>query len=110
MNCRSSLSPQDQLSRVFKALSHPNRLAIYLEVVNQSQPTVKNCGLSQLMSTLGIGAPTLSHHTRELVDAGLIHIQRDGRVIRCTVNEETRQQLADFFSYSLTSSLQGDHS
>lgn len=110
MNCRSSLSPQDQLARVFKALSHPNRLAIYLEIVNQSQPALKSCGLSQLMSKLGIGAPTLSHHTRELVDAGLIHIQRDGRMIRCTANEETRQQLASFFSHSLSPSPQGDHS
>lgn len=88
----------DKLARAFKALSNPNRLAIYLEVLRQSRTELKSCGLSHLIDSLDIGAPTVSHHTKELVDAGLISVQRDGRFIRCTLDEGMRTRLAGFFT------------
>lgn len=88
----------DRLSRAFKALSNPNRLAIYLEVLQQTRMEVKSCGLSHLIDKLEIGAPTVSHHTKELVDAGLISVQRDGRFIRCTLDENMREMLHRFFA------------
>lgn len=87
----------EKLARAFKALSNPNRLAIYLEVMQQNRTEVKSCGLSHLIDRLEIGAPTLSHHTKELVDAGLISVQRDGRFILCTLDEKMRDRLAQFF-------------
>lgn len=88
----------DRLARAFKALSNPNRLAIYLEVLRQTRTEVKSCGLSHLIDKLEIGAPTVSHHTKELVDAGLISVQRDGRFIRCTLDETMREMLHRFFA------------
>lgn len=88
----------DKLARAFKALSNPNRLAIYLEVLRQYRTEMKSCGLSHLIDSLEIGAPTISHHTKELVDAGLISVQREGRFLRCTLDEEMRQRLAVFFN------------
>ncbi len=88
----------DRLARAFKALSNPNRLAIYLEVLQQTRTEIKSCGLSQLIDKLDIGAPTVSHHTKELVDAGLISVQRNGRFIRCTLDEAMRKNLHQFFS------------
>lgn len=88
----------DKLARAFKALSNPNRLAIYLEVLRQYQAEMKSCGLAQLIDRLDIGAPTVSHHTKELVDAGLISVQREGRFLRCTLDEGMRQRLAVFFN------------
>lgn len=85
------------LARAFKALAHPNRLAIYMEVLRQQEISHKSCGLSHLIDALGIGAPTLSHHTKELVDAGLIRVQRDGRFIRCSLDQAMRRQLSTFF-------------
>lgn len=87
----------DKLSRAFKALSNPNRLAIYLEVLRQHRTEIKSCGLSHLIDSLDIGAPTISHHTKELVDAGLITVQREGRFIRCALDEGMRVRLAAFF-------------
>ncbi|MDF3030242.1 MAG: putative regulatory protein ArsR type [Moraxellaceae bacterium] len=87
----------DKLARAFKALSNPNRLAIYLEVLRQHSTEMKSCGLSHLIDSLEIGAPTISHHTKELVDAGLISVQRDGRFIRCTLEESMCKKLAAFF-------------
>jgi ArsR family transcriptional regulator, arsenate/arsenite/antimonite-responsive transcriptional repressor len=98
---RTSLSHStrdvEQLARAFKALSNPNRLSIYLEVLRQYRTEMKSCGLSHLIDSLAIGAPTISHHTKELVDAGLISVQRDGRFIRCTLNDEMRDKLSAFF-------------
>ena len=88
----------DRLARTFKALSNPNRLAIYLEVLQQNRADVKSCGLSHLIDKLDIGAPTVSHHTKELVDAGLISVQRDGRFIRCTLDDTMREILHEFFA------------
>ncbi|MDF2447095.1 MAG: putative regulatory protein ArsR type [Moraxellaceae bacterium] len=88
----------DKLARAFKALSNPNRLAIYLEVLRQSRADMKSCGLAHLIDSLDIGAPTVSHHTKELVDAGLISVQREGRFIRCTLDEGMRNKLAVFFA------------
>ncbi len=87
----------EKLARAFKALSNPNRLAIYLEVLRQHQTEMKTCGLSHLIDSLDIGAPTISHHTKELVDAGLISVQRDGRFIRCALDDAMRARLGAFF-------------
>lgn len=88
----------DKMARAFKALSNPNRLAIYLEVLRQSRTEMKSCGLSHLIDSLDIGAPTISHHTKELVDAGLISVQREGRFIRCALDDSMRAKLAAFFT------------
>lgn len=93
----------DRLARAFKALSNPNRLAIYLEVLQQTRTEVKSCGISELIDRLDIGAPTVSHHTKELVDAGLITVQREGRFIRCTLDEPMRELLHRFFARDIPS-------
>ncbi len=93
----------DRLARAFKALSNPNRLAIYLEVLQQTRTEVKSCGISELIDRLDIGAPTVSHHTKELVDAGLITVQREGRFIRCTLDETMRELLHRFFERDTSS-------
>lgn len=93
----TSTADVDKLARAFKALSNPNRLSIYLEVLRQYRTEMKSCGLSHLIDSLAIGAPTISHHTKELVDAGLISVQRDGRFIRCTLDDDMRDKLSAFF-------------
>jgi hypothetical protein len=45
-----------------------------------------------------IGAPTLSHHVKEMVNAGLIEVERDGKFLHCRVNEGMRQKLGRFFA------------
>ena len=87
-----------ELAQAFKALSNPNRLAMYLELLRHRERSVKTCALQDLMALLDIGAPTLSHHTKELVSAGLIEVERDGKFIRCRLSEPARQRLARFFA------------
>ncbi len=99
-------TPYD-LSLAFKALSNPNRLQMYLELLQQRQTVVDSgtekecrCGLTELMTKLNVGAPTVSHHVKELVNARLIRVERQGKYLTCFLNEDMRRQLEQFFRQS----------
>lgn len=97
MKIQSSGSDLKDLAQAFKALANPNRLAMYLELLRHNETNVKSCGLAELINRLEIGAPTVSHHTKELVSAGLIEVERDGKFIRCRLNESMRKKMVAFF-------------
>lgn len=90
----------DRLARAFKALSNPNRLQIYVEILRRQRQSIgpeHSCALYDFINSLEIGAPTVSHHIKELVNAGLIHVERDGKYLACSLDDDTRQGLRDFF-------------
>ncbi|MDN5872896.1 MAG: helix-turn-helix domain-containing protein [Sinobacteraceae bacterium] len=91
-------SDQRALAAAFRALSNPNRLAMYQELVERRSRSVKSCALQALVDRLDIGAPTVSHHTRELMTAGLIEVERSGRHLHCRLNEQMRARLSRFFA------------
>jgi ArsR family transcriptional regulator, arsenate/arsenite/antimonite-responsive transcriptional repressor len=97
MNSTTDERDLSELAAAFKALSNPNRLAMYLELLRHRERSVKTCALQDLMDLLDIGAPTVSHHTKELVGAGLIEVEREGKFMRCRLSEPTRTRLARFF-------------
>lgn len=94
------------LAKAFKALSHPNRLQIYSEIMNRQAHQVETddktcllggCNLTEFIHSLNVGAPTISHHIKELVNAGLITVERNGKYMTCFPNESMREQLQSFF-------------
>ncbi len=88
------------LARAFKALSNPNRLQIYTEILRRQRSALgpeHSCALYDFINSLEIGAPTVSHHIKELVSAGLISVERDGKYLVCSLDEDTRQALRRFF-------------
>jgi ArsR family transcriptional regulator, arsenate/arsenite/antimonite-responsive transcriptional repressor len=84
----------DALARMFRALSNPNRLRLFLNLLDESKldlakGRIHDCFLAKLLGGLGdIGAPTVSHHVKELADAGLIHTQREGKQLICSVDPD----------------------
>ncbi len=84
----------DKLARMFKALSNPNRLRLFMNLLEESKldlakGRVHDCFLVKLLGGLGdLGAPTVSHHVKELADAGLIHTQREGKQLICSVDAD----------------------
>jgi len=84
-------------ARVFKALSNPHRLAIFLklasclgvgESIDTNDEGITQCQLEQA-KTLGLAPSTVSHHYKELRDAGLIRMERQGKSVRCWVDAKT---------------------
>jgi ArsR family transcriptional regulator len=92
----------DKLAKIFKALAHPNRLEIYLKIKNHhavdlDRKRKRKCLLTPLCEHLQIGAPTLSHHLKELVNAGLVESERDGKFVICSLNEGVMDEIVEVF-------------
>ncbi|MCU1519095.1 MAG: ArsR family transcriptional regulator [Pseudarthrobacter sp.] len=64
-----------QKSVVFKALADPNRLRL-LSII-RAEPSGASC-VCDLTDPLDLGQPTVSHHLRILVEAGLLHREKRG--------------------------------
>jgi ArsR family transcriptional regulator, arsenate/arsenite/antimonite-responsive transcriptional repressor len=96
----------DKLARMFRALSNPNRLRLFMNLLEESKldlakGRIHDCFLVKLLGGLGdIGAPTVSHHVKELADAGLIHTQREGKQLICSVDPDGLAQLRAALSVS----------
>lgn len=92
-----------QLAKVMKALSHPNRLELYLEIAKKHEASYQTeqdecCYVSDIMGRLNIGAPTISHHLKELANADLIVTERRGKFVIARINEKTLQQVKQALS------------
>ncbi len=90
-----------QLARIMKALSNPNRLQLYMEIARQHEASFETgheCYIADIVATLKIGAPTVSHHLKELANAGLIITERRGKYLVARVDEEIVGQVSDVLS------------
>ncbi len=91
----------NKIANAFKALSNPNRLKIYLEILEGRSKQLKSsdsgCVLTDFINKLNCGAPTVSHHIKELVYADLITVERHGKFMTCYLNDEMRDKLKSFF-------------
>lgn len=95
----------EPLATAFKALGHPHRLQIFLQLASccatgtecSGEDAMRRC-VGELAAHLDIAQPTVSHHLKELTRAGLIATGRRGREIRCWVEPDVLQRLGDFFN------------
>ena len=95
----------DRLAAVFKALSNPHRLRIFVELATgcasgrsceASARGIRRC-VGDLGENLDLAASTVSHHLKELRRAGVMSVERRGQRIECWISEETLNALAMFF-------------
>lgn len=88
-----------KMAKVFKALSNPNRLELYLQIVRKLETSYKTehgCLLCEITESLNIGAPTISHHLKELTNAELIFTEREGKYLVARANKEMVNELNEF--------------
>jgi len=100
--------PIERLADIFKALSNPNRLKIYLMLTTCCRPgtvgiydqnaDVDTMFIGDLGKELAVGKPTVSHHIKELRRVGIIRTERRGQHIACWVDPEIIEQLSTFFT------------
>jgi ArsR family transcriptional regulator len=85
-----------RLSKILKALSHQKRLELYLEIARNEESNFEDgcndcCFVHKIMAKHNIGAPTVSHHLKELSNADLIQTERRGKYVVAWVNRETAE-------------------
>lgn len=98
------------LARIFKALADENRLKILRFVYEKeckcedTEPLCRNDAcIKDLSKFLNVAIPTISHHIKELVNAGLVNTQKRGRWVYCTINRKTFQKACGFLNqFSIT--------
>lgn len=88
-----------QLVKMFKALSNPNRFRLFEEIRKAGASSFEEghtCFLNTIIDQLNVGAPTVSHHLKELVNAGLVLTEKDGKFVQCRINDESVAMLKKF--------------
>jgi ArsR family transcriptional regulator len=104
----------EKMAEMFKALSNPNRLKMFMRLISCCQPGtvttinpetgLEGCAcVGELGRDLGVVPSTISHHIKELRQAGLIRIERRGQKIECWIDPATVADLQDFFSLKASS-------
>jgi len=92
-----------KLTKIFKALADENRLKILLGTQKQECQCSndKSCDsrcacIKDLSKPLKITVPTVSHHIKELVNAGLVNTKKEGRWVYCYVNKKAIDDIYRF--------------
>ena len=104
MSNSTTLDPT-RFAQLFGALSNPNRVKIFLRLLDccgskpccAALPAEASAFVGELGKDLGIVPSTVSHHIKELHRSGLIEVERQGQNVACWVNPETLGKLAKFF-------------
>jgi ArsR family transcriptional regulator len=81
-----------QLARAFKALSDPNRVRLLSLIAAQSHGEACVCDLTDFV---GLSQPTVSHHMKQLVEAGLVTREQRGKWAYYRVVEEMLSVLSE---------------
>lgn len=109
---------QSNYAKMFKALSNEQRLKIFMMIYQHCCPSdnlkgssefqileedtccpaIKGIGkaFTKICGSIKLSRSTISHHFKELQNAGLITCEREGQTFRCTVNEEAIDAIKKF--------------
>ena len=85
-----SLQEAEATAALFRALADPARVRI-LNVVATRDEAVCVC---ELTVPLGLSQPTVSHHVRKLVDAGLLDREQRGKWVYLSLRPGAMSRLA----------------
>ena len=83
---------QNELAVLFKALSHPARIAIIEYLL-----TVDTCICGDIVNELPLAQPTISQHLKELKNANIIKGSIEGKSICYCLNPEKLKEIENYF-------------
>lgn len=86
-----SLEQAEKIARTFKALGDPTRVRL-LSLISQS--TGGEACICDLTAPVNLSQPTVSHHMKQLVEAGLATREQRGRWAYYRVDKEVLDETA----------------
>ena len=92
------------MDKIFKALSDKNRLAIFQMIRENccfpldADGNLECCCVSDVAKNFELAMSTISHHIKELKNAGLIKCEKKGQRVYCSVSEEVLEKIKSFVS------------
>ena len=91
----ASISAKDAAvtAAVFKALADPTRIRIVNLLSNSAEPVC----LCDINENFELSQPTMTHHLKKLVAAGLLTRKQQGTWAYYSVDRETLRHLAEIF-------------
>lgn len=91
------LTPEEagQLAALFRVLSEPARLQMLSLIAAQASQEVCAC---ELVESLGLSQPTISHHLKVMFEAGLLEKERRGTWIYYRIVQDRLAALKDVFT------------
>ena len=86
---------------VFKALSNEQRLKLFKTLHEWDEKNGEGFdgiegAFTKVCCTMDISRSTVSHHMKELQNAGLIECERQGKTFVCRVNTKLLKEIKDF--------------
>ena len=87
---RLAAADADRVARRLKALADPTRLRILSLIAARGCESVCAC---ELLEALDVTQPTVSHHLKKLVDAGLLQREQRGKWAHYTVERSAFAEL-----------------
>ncbi|NHM05565.1 ArsR/SmtB family transcription factor [Flavobacterium celericrescens] len=82
----------NEMASLFKALSHPARVAIVEYLLS-----VDTCICGDIVEVLPLAQPTVSQHLKELKNANIIKGSIDGTAICYCINPDTIEIIEKYF-------------
>ena len=85
----------NDVARIFRVLGEPARLQLLNLIASQLSQEVRAC---ELVETLGLSQPTVSHHLKVMYEAGLLTKERRGTWIYYRLVAERLAELRSVLS------------
>jgi len=82
----------ERLARMFKALADPTRVRLLSLIA--AEPGREAC-ICDLTEPVGLSQPTVSHHMKQLVEAGLVTREQRGKWAYFAIEPATLEALSD---------------
>lgn len=97
---RARGAPADDMAQLFRALADPNRLAIF-ELVRERGGGVHTLeeaenSISKIAREFDLSLSTVSHHLKQLRNAGLIRCEKRGQTVYCLPEPDALRAIERF--------------
>lgn len=99
---------EERTAELFKAMGDPHRLDI-LEILSTQgghRPTTDCICACDVQAAVGLSQPSVSHHMKILVNAGLVHQEKHGRWMYYSLDNDGFQRAMDVLQHYLATADQ----